>query len=82
MYKDVKETWKEKRLGKDDFKILKVIGRGTFGKVYLVEKIDQEEASQDSVSLQNDERNHSVSGFTGRFFAMKAMKKELLFKSG
>ena len=30
-----------KRVGKDDFKILKVIGRGSYGKVYLVEKLSQ-----------------------------------------
>lgn len=29
-------------INKQDFKILKVIGRGSFGKVYLVQKIDTE----------------------------------------
>jgi hypothetical protein len=28
------------RVSKDDFKIVKVIGRGTFGKVFLVKKKD------------------------------------------
>jgi serine/threonine protein kinase len=28
-----------KRIGKSDFKILKLIGKGSYGKVYLVEKL-------------------------------------------
>jgi serine/threonine protein kinase len=31
-------------VGKEDFRILKVIGKGSYGKVYLVEKIDSEDA--------------------------------------
>lgn len=28
------------KISKEDFKIIKVIGRGTFGKVFMVKKID------------------------------------------
>jgi serine/threonine protein kinase len=37
---------KIKRIGKNDFKILKLIGKGSYGKVYLVEKLmgDQNQA--------------------------------------
>ena len=34
---------KPRKLNKDDFKILRVIGRGSFGKVFLVEKKDNKE---------------------------------------
>lgn len=30
------------KISKDDFKIIKVIGRGTFGKVFMVKKKDNE----------------------------------------
>lgn len=33
---------KTSSISKADFKILKVIGRGSFGKVYLVQKIDSQ----------------------------------------
>ncbi len=33
---------KSSSISKADFKILKVIGRGSFGKVYLVQKIDNQ----------------------------------------
>lgn len=36
-----------KRIGKDDFKLLKVIGKGSYGKVYLVEKLADEELQSD-----------------------------------
>ena len=43
---DVDSIGKIKRIGKNDFKILKLIGRGSYGKVYLVEKLmgDQNQA--------------------------------------
>jgi len=31
------------KITKDDFKIIKVIGRGTFGKVFMVKKRDNEQ---------------------------------------
>jgi len=31
------------KISKDDFKIIKVIGRGTFGKVFMVKKKDNSE---------------------------------------
>lgn len=31
-----------KRIGKEDFKIHKVVGKGSYGKVYLVEKMAKE----------------------------------------
>ena len=34
---------KIKRIGTDDFKIHKVIGKGSYGKVYLVEKMMRQE---------------------------------------
>jgi serine/threonine protein kinase len=30
------------KISKDDFKVIKVIGRGTFGKVFLVKKKDND----------------------------------------
>lgn len=30
----------QSKISKDDFKIIKVIGRGTFGKVFMVKKKD------------------------------------------
>lgn len=30
------------KISKDDFKIIKVIGRGTFGKVFMVKKKDND----------------------------------------
>jgi serine/threonine protein kinase len=43
---DVDSIGKIKRIGKNDFKILKLIGKGSYGKVYLVEKLmgDQNQA--------------------------------------
>lgn len=37
------ENYYSSVINKQDFKILKVIGRGSFGKVYLVQKIDSKE---------------------------------------
>lgn len=34
----LKKSFANGEIGKDNFKILKVIGRGSFGKVFLVEK--------------------------------------------
>jgi serine/threonine protein kinase len=36
---------KIKRIGKEDFKIHKVIGKGSYGKVYLVEKMTLEKSA-------------------------------------
>ena len=36
---DIKTEGTIKRIGMEDFKIHKVIGRGSYGKVYLVEKM-------------------------------------------
>ncbi len=33
----------QSRISKDDFKIIKVIGRGTFGKVFMVKKKDSQQ---------------------------------------
>ncbi len=33
---------KIKRIGKEDFKIHKVVGKGSYGKVYLVEKMSKD----------------------------------------
>lgn len=38
LYKDVKN--KEKEICLEDFELLKVLGRGAFGKVYLAQKRD------------------------------------------
>jgi serine/threonine protein kinase len=46
------------KVNKDDFKIVKVIGRGAFGKVYLVSHLP-----------------------TGKVYAMKSIKKEIVLKS-
>ena len=33
---------KIKRIGKEDFKIHKVVGKGSYGKVYMVEKMSKD----------------------------------------
>ena len=48
----------------DDFKILKVIGRGSFGKVYLVQKKDSEEyfamkTLKKDVILRRNQKNNT-----------------------
>ena len=53
---DVEDVGKIKRIGKNDFKILKMVGRGSYGKVYLVEKM----VSDNSISNQNMDDNMSL----------------------
>jgi hypothetical protein len=53
---DVEDIGKIKRIGKNDFKILKMVGRGSYGKVYLVEKM----ISDNSISNQNLDDNMSL----------------------
>ena len=38
--KPLKRSYASKGISKEDFKILRVIGRGSFGKVFLVKKRD------------------------------------------
>jgi serine/threonine protein kinase len=38
VHSNLKKSFVKGQLSKDNFKILKVIGRGSFGKVFLVEK--------------------------------------------
>lgn len=64
---------KVKRIGKDDFRILKVVGRGSYGKVFLVEKLMEVPDGDDSFIASPKS--------TGRFYAMKVMKKEVLYKT-
>ena len=40
MYNETRQEPPQPSISTDDFKILKVIGRGSFGKVYLVQKRD------------------------------------------
>ena len=44
------EEGKIKRIGMDDFKIHKVIGKGSYGKVYLVEKMMTSEENKNLMS--------------------------------
>jgi serine/threonine protein kinase len=96
---DVESVGKIKRIGKDDFKILKMVGKGSYGKVFLVEKMIAEfsptnQNLDESMSIVNSataspfyfEQQTVVSGSgslyqaSGKYFAMKVMKKDLLKK--
>ena len=67
-YMRLKKSFKNGKLTKDNFKILKVIGRGSFGKVFLVEKkqgVTQSDASSDNKP---------------QYYAMKVLKKDNLIE--
>ncbi|TNV79189.1 hypothetical protein FGO68_gene10800 [Halteria grandinella] len=86
---------KVKRIGKDDFKIHKVIGKGSYGKVYLVERLEDEAILASTVHQIDLSHLSSMSGLqtiqqanlpqlkqpSGKFFAMKCMKKSTLYQT-
>ena len=47
-----------KKISVDDFSALRVIGKGSYGKVLLVEKIDDKKKS--SESYQNRKKNYGI----------------------
>lgn len=59
-------------MGKEDFRILKVVGRGSYGTVFLVEKLEGEELEEELIS------SFVLTKGTGKYYAMKVMKKETL----
>jgi serine/threonine protein kinase len=65
---------------KDNFKILKVIGRGSFGKVFLVEKKRFATSSIESaIAAQNLKKSFNASS-QPEYYAMKVLKKSALLE--
>ena len=56
------EGWEEDEVGPNDFKIMAKLGQGSFGQVYLVEKIDN--------------FKDGTSNATGNLYAMKILNKK------
>jgi serine/threonine protein kinase len=65
-----------KALSMEDFRIIKVIGRGSFGKVYLVEK-----KAKGGSSVENSmEYFGSEAPEENELFAIKELKKSLIYE--
>ena len=56
------EGWEEDQVGPNDFKIISKLGQGSFGQVYVVEKLNQ---MPDGTTVS-----------TGNLYAMKILKKK------
>lgn len=65
----LKRSFVQGQMTKDNFKILKVIGRGSFGKVFLVEK------KKNSTIEINGGAKMSFVGIGPQYYAMKVLKK-------
>ena len=66
-----------KALSMEDFKIIKVIGRGSFGKVYLVEKKAMNGSVENSLEYFGSE---SPDEGGEQLFAIKELKKSLIYE--
>lgn len=90
MSTNVKKSFVQGQMSKDNFKILKVIGRGSFGKVFLVEKKRSPSSIEisggnlrKSVATTPSHRDTIKASFMNngpQYYAMKVLKKANLLE--
>jgi len=90
MSNNLKKSFVQGQMSKDNFKILKVIGRGSFGKVFLVEKKHSPSSIEisggnlrKSVATTPSHRDTAKASFMlsgPQYYAMKVLKKANLLE--
>lgn len=89
IHSNLKKSFAQGQLSKDNFKILKVIGRGSFGKVFLVEKRATLSPMSIEASLHKSGVKGSARGSPSgdsdskqapQYYAMKVLRKSNLLE--